>query len=71
MLSIPKSDMKVMRGQFSDLIRTLPIIMKFKIGLMRRAIKNFVNDFAFQDRFQELVDSFEFGPRVVKLDGYV
>jgi hypothetical protein len=71
MLSIPKPYIKVMQGRFSDLIRTMPIIMKYKIGLMRRAIKNFINDVVFQERFQELVDKFEFGPRVIKLDGYV
>jgi hypothetical protein len=52
--------MKVLQGQFSDVIRLMPLIMKFKIGLINRVLARKVNSTFFDSRFDYILERFQF-----------
>ena len=60
LLKIPKYRLKELDGQFSEIIRLLPIVMKYKIGLFSKVMKKIVNDVVFQERYHHLMNLFNF-----------
>jgi uncharacterized protein YutD len=71
LLKIPKSDIHVLRGQFSNVVRVLPIVMKFKIALMNKVIKKFSNEVVFSNRYDQLIKRYDYIKKHRVNDEYV